>query len=142
MSSLHAGIDVGGTFADSVSIRSEREVTNLKGPSTPSDPAAAIPERLQKVVGKEDEIRHFSQDTTLAVNPLAQRNVARTGLLVTRGFRDILEIGRRRLSDPNNYSFARAEPSVSRRDVREISERLDAQGDVLEPMDEADGGFR
>jgi N-methylhydantoinase A len=137
MSSLRVGIDVGGTFTDFVFLRNEQEVINLKVPSTPSDPAAAILDGLRQVLGEGDEVGHFAQGTTLAVNTLVQRNGARTGLLVTRGFRDLLEIGRQRLLDPNNYAFAKAPTLVARRDVREVPERLDAAGNVVEPLDEA-----
>jgi N-methylhydantoinase A len=136
MESLRVGIDVGGTFTDFVFLVGD-EVVNLKVPSTPSDPAKAIFDGLEKL-GKIRDVRgiqHFSQGTTLAVNTLVQRNGALTALLVTKGFRDILEIGRQRLHDPNNYFMEKTRPLVARRHVREIGERLNAAGEVLQPID-------
>jgi len=137
MSSYRVGIDVGGTFTDFVFVKDGAEVINLKVPSTPHDPAEAILTGLKQMINPEagDTVRHFSQGTTLAVNTLVQRNGARTGLLVTRGFRDMLEIGRQRLLDPNNYAHQKTPPLAARRDVREINERLNAAGDVLHPLD-------
>ncbi|SDI29449.1 hydantoinase/oxoprolinase family protein [Alloyangia pacifica] len=134
------GIDIGGTFTDLALVdEATGETMSFKTPSVPSDPAQAV---LNGVTILRDEhgidpasIRYFVHGTTLGLNTLLQRNGDRTGLLVTEGFRDLLEIGRLRLPDPTNYYVERIRPLVQRRDVREIRERLDVTGRVLTPLD-------
>ena len=76
--------------------------------------------------------------TTLALNTVIQRSGARTGLLVTSGFADILELQRLRLPDPHHFNADRPRALVMRRHVREIDERVLATGDVYRPLAVAD----
>lgn len=134
------GIDIGGTFTDLALVNEATgEVLSFKTPSVPSDPARAV---LNGVETLRDEhgidpagIGYFVHGTTLGLNTLLQRNGATTGLLVTKGFRDLLEIGRLRLPDPTNYYVERIRPLVARRHVREVEERLRVDGAVLQPLD-------
>ncbi|MEA2594783.1 MAG: N-methylhydantoinase [Thermomicrobiales bacterium] len=111
----------------------------LKVPSTPSDPAQAVLNGIRELVAAygvdPGEIEYFVHGTTIALNTLIQRSGARCGLLVTRGFRDILEIGRLRLPDPTNYFVQKVRPLVQRSMVREIDGRLLASGEVYQPLD-------
>src|ERR671933_568967 len=125
------GADVGGTFTDFVLMDGSGErVLNFKTPSTPSDPAQAILQGIRQLVelhGVEAaDIDYFVHGTTLGVNTLIQRTGPVTGLLVTKGFRDILEIGRLRLPDPTNYFVEKTRPLAPRRLVREVDERVSA----------------
>lgn len=137
------GIDIGGTFTDLALVDEETgAMIAFKTPSVPHDPAQAI---LNGVIALRDrhgidpaQIGYFVHGTTLGLNTLLQRNGERTGLLVTKGFRDLLEIGRLRLPDPTNYYVERIKPLVQRRDVRELDERLDIHGRVLTPLDLAE----
>jgi N-methylhydantoinase A len=137
------GADIGGTFTDFVLTDDTGEqVLNFKTPSTPSDPAQAILRGIEQMVELHGvtpkDIEYFVHGTTLGVNTLIQRTGSVTGLLVTKGFRDVLEIGRLRLPDPTNY-FAEKTPALApRRLVREIDERMLAVGDVLKPLDTAE----
>ncbi|MFC3059972.1 hydantoinase/oxoprolinase family protein [Paenirhodobacter populi] len=134
------GIDIGGTFTDLALLNEATgQMIAFKTPSVPSDPARAV---LNGVTILRDEhgiapadIAYFVHGTTLGLNTLLQRNGERTGLLVTRGFRDLLEIGRLRLPDPTNYYVERIRPLVNRRDVIEIDERMDVHGQVVAPID-------
>lgn len=134
------GIDIGGTFTDLALVdEATGRMISFKTPSVPHDPAQAI---LNGVIELRDKhgidpagIGYFVHGTTLGLNTLLQRNGDRTGLLVTRGFRDLLEIGRLRLPDPTNYYVERIKPLVARRDVRELDERLDIHGRILTPLD-------
>ena len=134
------GIDIGGTFTDLALVdEATGRMIIFKTPSVPHDPAQAI---LNGVIELRDKhgidpagIGYFVHGTTLGLNTLLQRNGDRTGLLVTRGFRDLLEIGRLRLPDPTNYYVERIKPLVARRDVRELDERLDIHGRILTPLD-------
>lgn len=134
------GIDIGGTFTDLAVVEEATGKTlTFKTPSVPEDPARAVfngVEILRREHGIDPgEIGYFVHGTTLGLNTLLQRNGATTGLLVTRGFRDLLEIGRLRLPDPTNYYVERIKPLVSRRHVREVDERLRVDGTVLTPLD-------
>jgi N-methylhydantoinase A len=111
----------------------------LKTPSVPSDPAQAVLNGLAEAVARAGitpaEIGYFVHGTTLGLNTLLERSGAPTGLLVTRGFRDLLEIGRLRLPDPTNYYVEKIKPLVPRWHVREIDERLRADGSEERPVD-------
>ena len=143
MAHSRLGADVGGTFTDFVLTDDSGEhVLNFKTPSTPSDPAQAILAGIQQISElydvETDGINYFVQGTTLGVNTLIQRTGSVTGLLVTKGFRDVLEIGRLRLPDPTNYFVEKVPPLAPRKLVREIDERLLASGEVLVPLDLAE----
>jgi N-methylhydantoinase A len=138
--SLRLGIDIGGTFTDLV-LMSEAtgETVALKTPSTPADPAAAVLDGINQLIPEHNldprSIRYFVHGTTIALNTLIQRSGATTALLVTRGFKDVLEIGRLRLPDPTNFFVQKVSPLVARRMVREVDERLLASGEVYLPLD-------
>lgn len=137
---LRLGIDIGGTFTDLVLMNEATgETVALKTPSTPADPAAAVLNGITHLISEHDldprGIRYFVHGTTLALNTLIQRSGATTALLVTRGFKDVLEIGRLRLPDPTNFFVQKVSPLVPRRLVREVDERLMANGAVYLPLD-------
>jgi N-methylhydantoinase A len=134
------GADIGGTFTDFVlSDATGQTLLSFKTPSTPSDPARAIRDGIEQMVELYDvepgAVEYFVHGTTLGVNTLIQRTGSTTGLLVTKGFRDVLEIGRLRLPDPTNYFVEKTPPLAARRRVCEIDERMLASGDVLTPLD-------
>ncbi len=134
------GIDIGGTFTDMAVVEEATGKTlTFKTPSVPSDPARAVLNGvniLRRDYGiAPNDIGYFVHGTTLGLNTLLQRNGATTGLLVTKGFRDLLEIGRLRLPDPTNYYVERIKPLVARRHVRQIDERLRVDGAVVTPLD-------
>ncbi len=138
--SQRLGIDIGGTFTDFVMMdEGTGQFGTMKVPSRPADPAAAVMEGINRLVegyGVEPSaISYFVHGTTIALNTLIQRTGARTGLLITRGFRDVLEIGRLRLPNPNDYTCERTPPLVPRQWVQEVDERMLASGEVLTPLD-------
>ena len=132
------GIDIGGTFTDAlVTDRQGRMVAALKTPSIAEAPERAIfnaLDQLQEQGVNIGDIDLFVHGTTLGVNTLIERNGAVTGLIVTRGFRDILEIRRLRLEDTTNLYGDKTEALVPRYLVKEIDERALASGDVLHPL--------
>jgi N-methylhydantoinase A len=137
------GADIGGTFTDFVLSDATGEHTlSFKTPSTPADPARAIRNGIEQMVElygvAPGDVDYFVHGTTLGVNTLIQRTGSTTGLLVTKGFRDVLEIGRLRLPDPTNYFVEKTPPLAARRRVREIDERMLASGEVLTPLDTAE----
>ena len=139
----HLGVDVGGTFTDFLLVdeaSGERQV--LKCLTTPEDPARAILEGLTRLAaGRPDlpeRLQTLIHGTTLAINAIVERAGARTGLITTRGFRDVLEL--RRGVRPDMYDIfgdARG-PLVSRSLRREIAERVTSAGRVLIPPDRAE----
>jgi N-methylhydantoinase A len=142
MAGSRLGADVGGTFTDFVLMdEAHGRVVTFKTPSTPADPARAIVEGIGQLVEAHGVdaagLGYFVHGTTLGVNTLIQRTGSTTGLLVTRGFRDILEIGRLRLPDPTNYFVEKTPPLSPRKLVREVDERVMASGEVRLPLDTA-----
>ncbi|OJY38966.1 MAG: hypothetical protein BGP06_15095 [Rhizobiales bacterium 65-9] len=134
------GIDIGGTFTDlALMDEATGETLSFKTPSVPSDPAQAVLNGVAELANKHDidpaSIGYFVHGTTLGLNTLLERAGATTGLLVTRGFRDLLEIGRLRLPDPTNYYVEKIKPLVARQHVCEIDERLKVDGSVFRPID-------
>jgi N-methylhydantoinase A len=108
------GIDVGGTFTDLSMISEDGEVSFYKTPSTPHDPSEAIisgmAEMLQEQQVSPSEVSHIGHGTTVATNLIIERKGAVVGLITTRGFRDILEIGRQ--VRPHLYDYNVQKPDV------------------------------
>ena len=137
------GIDTGGTFTDLVCRSDTGEIRLAKVPSTRSNPGRAILAALelaQREWGVPAEaITLFAHGTTVATNAVLERKGARIGLITTAGFRDVLEIGRQSRRDMYDLAL-KAQPPVflaPRRLRQEVTERLDAQGAVVTPLDEA-----
>ncbi len=129
------GIDVGGTFTDLWAVDKERGLVTMKVPSTPAAPSRAVSDALAAAQIDARSIVAFSHGITVATNILIQRNGAKTGLLATRGFSDILELGRR--DRPQTYGmWGVADPLVPRDRRLEITERLDYLGNVVTALDE------
>ncbi|MEA2582986.1 MAG: N-methylhydantoinase [Thermomicrobiales bacterium] len=137
---LRLGIDIGGTFTDFVLMEEQSGgLHTLKVPSRPADPAGAVEEGIRRLAGDHGmdpaKIGYFVHGTTIALNALIQRAGVPTGLIITRGFADVLEIGRLRLPNPNDFMCDRPESLVPRNLVREVDERLLATGEILRPLD-------
>ncbi|AIQ52954.1 hydantoinase/oxoprolinase family protein [Paenibacillus sp. FSL R7-0331] len=139
-SKYRLGIDIGGTFTDAIVTDNQgRVVTTLKTPSVADAPEQAIFNALKQLQDRgvdTKQIDLFVHGTTLGVNTLIERSGAVTGLLVTRGFRDVLEIRRLRLENTTNLYGDKTPPLVPRQLVKEINERQLADGTVLTPLDE------
>jgi N-methylhydantoinase A len=140
MSTYRLGIDIGGTFTDAALVdESSGAVQIVKVPSTPADPAigfmAAVERALSHCDGEGEAIRLLVHATTVATNALIEGKTARLGMITTKGFRDILEIGRQIRSRLYDVHLTKPRPLVSRRWSFEVHERLDAEGRVLQPLD-------
>ncbi|WP_349295505.1 hydantoinase/oxoprolinase family protein (plasmid) [Thioclava sp. 'Guangxiensis'] len=137
------GFDVGGTFTDFTAIdTASGAATHFKTSSTPHDPSEAIETGLRHFV--EDlgipatEFEFVGHGTTVATNMVIERRGVPTGLITTKGARDVLEIGRQTRPHLFDYSITKPEPLVERYVALEVSERLNADGEVLMPLDEAE----
>ncbi len=132
----HVGVDTGGTFTDFV-FEDKNGIRIFKLASTPSDPSLAIVEGLKRVAAETGvsncEIVH---GTTVGTNALLQRRGAKTALITTAGFKDVLEIGRQARPALYDLNAQRPAPLVPS-DLRfEIRERVSAFGEILEKLDE------
>ena len=137
------GVDVGGTFTDfSARNTTSGDFHAHKRPSTPDDPSRAILDGLGELLDKAGisgaDIGRIAHGTTVATNALLQRRGARVGVVTTKGFRDLLEIGRQ--VRPKIYDLqADAPPPLAlRQDRLEIAERIGADGEVITPLNDAD----
>ena len=130
------GFDVGGTFTDVVGYeKSIRQFRIAKVPTSGADPSAGCLSGLESLGIPLSSIEGLVHGTTVGTNAVLQRTGARVGLITTRGFRDILELGRR--TRPHLFGLLGAFEPLVRREMRiEIDERLDARGNVVTPMDE------
>lgn len=130
------GIDVGGTFTDLVQLDPGSGTIRLaKTPTTPENQAFGVLDALDQAAVDLPRVELIVHGTTTTTNALLERKLARTGLITTEGFRDVLELGRRTRPQPYGMT-GRFEPVIPR-DLRlEVSERMDAQGRVLTPLDE------
>lgn len=129
------GIDVGGTFTDiSIMEQDGGELLNFKVPSTPGDPSEAIETGLRRAAALGVEgagIAHLGHGTTVATNMVIERRGSRVALLTTRGFRDILEIGRQERPHLYDTNVRKPVPLVPRYLRFEVEERVDAYGNIL-----------
>ena len=136
------GVDSGGTFTD-VCLFDDRtgSVVVWKVPSTPADPSQGIADGVEqgidRVGARPADVGYFGHGTTVATNALIQHRGAKTGLIVTGGFRDLLEIGRQKRPDLYDSQVDKP-PVLVTRDLRiEIPERIRHDGSVEIPLDEA-----
>lgn len=129
------GIDVGGTFTDLYFSRDGLSVDRvLKVPSTPDDPSRGLIDALDAAGIESSELDLILHGTTIATNAVIERKGARCALITTRGFRDVLELGRR--DRPRVYGLTGVQnPLVPRSQRWEVDERLDHEGKILQPLD-------
>ncbi len=137
--SIRVGIDTGGTFTDFV-YQSGRELRIFKVASTPDDPSRAITDGLRRIIeliGSPVNIE-VVHGTTVGTNALLQRRGARTALVTTAGFEDVIEIGRQARPELYNLNAVKPPPLVAG-DLRfGVNERVVASGEVLQPLRDTD----
>jgi N-methylhydantoinase A len=132
-------VDIGGTFTDLVLSRADGSVLVAKTPSTPEDPGLAVVtgvvELLRAAGVAPGDVGEVVHGTTVGSNTILQKRGARTGLLTTGGFRDVLEIGRIRTPDLYDLTWDKPAPLVPRRHRLEVDERIGADGRIVRPLD-------
>ena len=137
---IRIGVDTGGTFTDFVFER-DGLFTLFKLPSTPSDPSLAIRQGLNRIceeTGAELDRLEVVHGTTVGTNALLQRRGARVALVTTRGFEDVLAIGRQARPELYNLNAIKAPPLVADELRLGINERVVASGEVIEPLNDRD----
>lgn len=142
---LRIAIDTGGTFTDVVAIDEDTGViTAVKTPSTPQDPSVGLLNGVQSVLdavgGRTGDVRMLLHGSTVATNAVLEHKFAGLGLIVTRGFRHMIEIARQSVPDGYGNSFFWVKPPrlVPLHLVREVGGRMDFSGNELEALDEAE----
>jgi len=132
-----AGIDVGGTFTDLIVVDDESgEVRIAKVPTTVENQAFGVLAALDAAGVDPASLGAIVHGTTTTTNAMLERKIAKVGLITTRGFRDVLELGRR--TRPTPYGLkGRFVPLIERHLRLEVDERMDAEGRVLVPLVEA-----
>lgn len=131
--------DVGGTFTDGVLLDEKTGKVRLsKVSSTPHNPAIGTIECIEKWNVPLRDASFLSHGTTVVINALIEGKGAKTALITTQGFRDVLEIGRSNRTEMYDALYAKPRPLVPRRLRLEVHERIDAEGRVVEPLREKD----
>ena len=137
---LRLAIDTGGTFTDFV-LRDEASGASwfAKTLSTPSDPARATLEGIERLASVRPfrlaDVGEILIATTVATNAILERKGGRTALVTTRGFRDVLIMGRSKRFDTYDLWLDKPRPLVPRRAIHEVDERIGPDGEVLAPLD-------
>jgi N-methylhydantoinase A len=139
--SWRVGVDTGGTFTDGILWNEEDgEIVTAKILSTPEDPGRAVLETVRQLLARQSSVRPedlswLVHGTTVATNAVLQNQRAPCALVVTSGFRDLLEIARQVREDAFDVFFEKPPPLVPRSLCFEVRERLDATGAVVTPLD-------
>ncbi|HET9317316.1 MAG TPA: hydantoinase/oxoprolinase N-terminal domain-containing protein, partial [Vicinamibacteria bacterium] len=132
------GIDVGGTFTDLTAIDEDTgRIVVTKVPSRRAQEGGAVLAGLDALGIASASVRRVVHGTTVGTNAVLERRGARVAVLTTAGFRDLIEIGRTKRNIPALFvpTFVRPKPVVERRHRFEVTERLEADGSVLVPLD-------
>src|SRR4051795_1560745 len=138
------GVDVGGTFTDLFLVDDDRaRQWRVKTPSTPRDPSDGVLTGVERICAEAGiapgDLRNLVHGTTVATNAMLEGKGARVGLITTEGFGQILHLARSQTPGPlaGWIIMIKPDPPASLADTREAVERLDARGNVVVPVDEA-----
>ena len=139
---IRIGVDVGGTFTDFVLVDEHRDmIFTGKQLTTPTDPSKAICEGVRRISREAaietSELDGIVHGTTLVTNAVIERLGAKVGLITTRGFRDVLEVGHEMRYDLYDLFLEKPEPLVPRNLRLTVNERVGSSGEVLVELDEA-----
>lgn len=133
-------VDIGGTFVDAITFDRESGNINIeKAATTPTDPTQGVLNSSERVNANLENTAAFVHGTTLGLNAVLERKGARTGIITNTGFRDVYEIGRTNLERSAMYdiNYEKPESLVPRRRCKEVPGRLNADGDVIDELDES-----
>ena len=141
MAKFRAASDVGGTFTDLVYYEVDDstgicgEVKTAKTDTTPPDFERGVLASMEKVALSPAELSFFAHGTTVVINALTERKGVKTALITTKGFRDVLEIGRGNRPDLFNFNFRKPKPFVERYLRQELDERVTYKGELQKAID-------
>jgi N-methylhydantoinase A len=141
---MRIGIDIGGTFTDIVCIEEDGTVTTRKVSSSVDDYSRSISETLPEILQAcridGSAVREIIHGTTVATNAILEQRGAKTSLITTKGFRDVLELRRIRMPELYNWDWDKPPDLVERRFRREVCERIDARGEIIAALDLSQAG--
>ena len=142
MTQYRLGIDIGGTFTDIVLMGADGALYSKKILSTPRDYSLAIEQGVSELMAETGitgaQVAELVHGTTVATNTIIERRGAKVALVTTRGFRDVLALGRFRAPRLYDLTYRKPEPLAERRLCFEVTERVDAEGNLLQAVDEAE----
>ncbi|MEW9676625.1 hydantoinase/oxoprolinase family protein [Lentibacillus sp. L22] len=133
---MRVATDIGGTFTDLVYVDDNGQIEVAKSHTTPPNFEKGVIDVIDKSNIDKKEIFTFIHGTTVIINALTERKGAKTGLITTKGFRDVLEIARGNRPDLFNIRYKKPEPFIERHLRKEVNERLNYKGEVLTPLDD------
>ncbi|MCS0789889.1 hydantoinase/oxoprolinase family protein [Cytobacillus firmus] len=131
---MRVATDIGGTFTDLVYVNDEGEIGVAKSHTTPPNFEKGVIDVIEKSEIDQTAIKTFIHGTTVIINALTERKGVKTGLITTKGFRDVLEIARGNRPDLFNVRYEKPVPFVERYLRQEVEERLNYKGEVLSPL--------
>ena len=141
LGSIRMGVDIGGTFTDVV-LEKEGEQFSTKVLTTYIAPENAIIEGMQQVCKKAgikaSDINQIIHGTTLATNALIERSGAKTALITTQGFRDVIEMRTESRFEQYDLNLSLPEPLLPRQQRYTVNERINAQGEVYQALERAE----
>ena len=129
-------VDIGGTFTDLVAASTAGKLETAKALTTPGHLASGVLAVLDDAISAASEVEFFVHGTTAGLNALLERRYAPIGLITTKGFRDVYEIGRANRPAMYDLQYHRPPPLVPRRHRLEVVERMSAAGQTITPLDE------
>ncbi|MCU1806368.1 hydantoinase/oxoprolinase family protein [Cytobacillus firmus] len=131
---MRVATDIGGTFTDLVYVNEEGEIGVAKSHTTPPNFEKGVIDVIEKSGIDQTAIQTFIHGTTVIINALTERKGVKTGLITTKGFRDVLEIARGNRPDLFNVRYQKPVPFVERYLRQEVEERLNYKGEVLSSL--------
>ncbi|MFC7392112.1 hydantoinase/oxoprolinase family protein [Scopulibacillus cellulosilyticus] len=131
---MRVATDIGGTFTDLVYVNDEGAIGVAKSHTTPPNFEKGVIDVIEKSKIDPRSIDTFIHGTTVIINALTEKKGVKTGLITTKGFRDVLEIARGNRPDLFNVRYQKPEPFVERYLRQEVEERLNYKGEVLTPL--------
>lgn len=133
--SYRIAIDIGGTFTDYVALNENNgDLFVTKSSSTPNNFADGVIDCIEQAGISLEEVNYLVHGSTIVINALTEKKGAKTALITTEGFRDVLEIGRANRPDMYNYYYTKPKAFIERRYRFEVEERLNKDGEVLKPI--------
>ena len=135
---MRVATDIGGTFTDLVAVDDQGKTILTKSHTTPPNFEEGVIKVIQKSGVCPQAIKDIIDGTTTIINALTERNGAKTALITTKGFRDLLEIARCNRPDLFNMVFAKPRPFIPRYLRKEVEERVSFDGKIVTPLNEDD----
>jgi N-methylhydantoinase A len=139
---IRIAVDIGGTFTDIVLMTDDGVLHESKVSTTPADPGIAVVDGIRALLAElsipASSVVEILHGTTVASNTILQRSGAPTGLITTKGFRDVLEIGRIRMPEMFDLTWSKPQPLVPRRHRLEVRERIATDGSIVQKLNEQD----